>query len=119
MYHTGVADGVGGWWDYGIDSSKFSSALMKKCERFVLEGGLSRPPSPVGVIQAGFNEMSEEKPALFGKCWYSQTLISINSYTVMLIRWFYTPNKLQGELYDGFGYCVFSCTAGGHKPVSK
>ncbi len=31
----GVADGVGGWWDVGVDPSKFSSNLMRTCKRLV------------------------------------------------------------------------------------
>ncbi|XP_078404865.1 protein phosphatase PTC7 homolog isoform X2 [Cetorhinus maximus] len=27
----GVADGVGGWWDYGVDPSQFSTTLMQTC----------------------------------------------------------------------------------------
>lgn len=28
---VGVSDGVGGWNSYGIDSSRFSTTLMKQC----------------------------------------------------------------------------------------
>ena len=61
----GVADGVGGWRRYGIDSSLFSTALMESCKRFVLEGGLETP-SPISVIKAGFQELTEHKEPLFG-----------------------------------------------------
>jgi len=61
----GVADGVGGWRHYGIDSSLFSSALMESCRRFVMEGGLETP-SPISVIKAGFQELFEHKEPLFG-----------------------------------------------------
>lgn len=61
----GVADGVGGWRRYGIDSSLFSTALMESCKRFVLEGGLETP-SPINVIKAGFQELTEHKEPLFG-----------------------------------------------------
>ena len=62
----GVADGVGGWRHYGIDSSLFSSALMESCRRFVMEGGLETP-SPISVIKAGFQELFEHKEPLFGR----------------------------------------------------
>ena len=62
----GVADGVGGWRHYGIDSSLFSSALMESCRRFVLEGGLEATPSPVSIIKAGFQDVTEHKEPLFG-----------------------------------------------------
>ena len=61
----GVADGVGGWRHYGIDSSIFSSALMESCKRFVLEGGLDSP-SPINIIKAGFQDLTEHKEPLFG-----------------------------------------------------
>ena len=66
FYLSGVADGVGGWRHYGIDSSLFSSALMESCKRFVLEGGLETP-SPVSIIKAGFQELAEHKEPLFGR----------------------------------------------------
>ena len=31
----GIADGVGGWREIGIDPSKFSSNLMNQCKRVV------------------------------------------------------------------------------------
>jgi hypothetical protein len=34
----GVADGVGGWRQYGVDPGLFSSHLMKSCERLVHAG---------------------------------------------------------------------------------
>ena len=34
----GVADGVGGWRDIGVDPSKFSSYLMRTCKRIVEQG---------------------------------------------------------------------------------
>eukprot|EP00112_Aurelia_sp_Birch-Aquarium-sp1_P023253 Seg685.10 transcript_id=Seg685.10/GoldUCD/mRNA.D3Y31 product="Protein phosphatase PTC7" protein_id=Seg685.10/GoldUCD/D3Y31 len=62
----GVADGVGGWRDYGIDPAKFSTSLMRKCERFVVDGGLARAPTAVRVIKEGYQDLSEDKPANFG-----------------------------------------------------
>lgn len=64
---TGVADGVGGWRQYGIDSSVFSTSLMKSCEAFVRQGGLNPPPSPVNIIKAGYQELTEQKAPCFGK----------------------------------------------------
>ena len=68
---SGVADGVGGWRRYGIDSSLFSTALMESCKRFVLEGGLETP-SPLNVIKAGFQELTEHKEPLFGRLKFTQ-----------------------------------------------
>lgn len=63
----GVADGVGGWRDYGIDASNFSTTLMRKCERFVVDGGLSEVPTASQVIQEGYEELTLDKPANFGE----------------------------------------------------
>lgn len=32
---AGVSDGVGSWGNYGIDSSLFSNALMRECQKFI------------------------------------------------------------------------------------
>ena len=39
----GVADGVGGWAELGIDSGKFSRELMEQCRRFHERGGIDDP----------------------------------------------------------------------------
>ncbi|XP_072325228.1 protein phosphatase PTC7 homolog isoform X2 [Scyliorhinus torazame] len=61
----GVADGVGGWWDYGVDPSQFSTTLMQTCERLVQEG-LFVPSNPVGILTASYNEMLQNKAPLLG-----------------------------------------------------
>ncbi|XP_055513427.1 protein phosphatase PTC7 homolog [Leucoraja erinacea] len=61
----GVADGVGGWWDYGVDPSQFSTTLMKTCERLVHEG-LFIPSNPVGILVASYKEMLQNKVPLLG-----------------------------------------------------
>ena len=62
----GVADGVGGWRNYGIDPSIFSSALMANCKRLIKEGLLDNP-TPVNIIKKGYQELFEHKEPLFGK----------------------------------------------------
>jgi len=44
-YIVGVADGVGGWNEHGIDPSKFSSMLLSECQEIVMAGEFeaSRP----------------------------------------------------------------------------
>ncbi|VDN04975.1 unnamed protein product [Thelazia callipaeda] len=65
---VGVADGVGGWRNYGIDPSEFSSRLMKLCRKIVRKGdfeptrpdkllarayeALAKPPRPTGSSTA-------------------------------------------------------------------
>ncbi|XP_043910069.1 protein phosphatase PTC7 homolog [Protopterus annectens] len=61
----GVADGVGGWRDYGVDPSQFSTTLMRTCERLVQEGRFV-PSNPVGILTASYNEMLQNKAPLLG-----------------------------------------------------
>ncbi|KAL5016439.1 hypothetical protein ScPMuIL_006028 [Solemya velum] len=61
----GVADGVGGWRNYGIDPSAFPHALMKTCERMVKEGRI-HPRSPANIIEASYDELLEQKIPLLG-----------------------------------------------------
>lgn len=65
--HSGVADGVGGWRDYGVDPSQFSATLMRTCERLVKEGRFS-PNNPVGILTSGYYELLQNKIPLLGEC---------------------------------------------------
>lgn len=71
----GVADGVGGWRDYGVDPSQFSSTLMKTCERLVKEGRFV-PSNPVGVLTTSYYELLQNKVPLLGEC--SQCLVRVS-----------------------------------------
>lgn len=62
---SGVADGVGGWRDYGIDPSQFPCQLMKMCKRMVKEGHFD-PRSPVAIIATSYQELLEHKAPLMG-----------------------------------------------------
>lgn len=61
----GVADGVGGWRNYGIDPAAFPRTLMNICERVVVEDRLNLS-SPVKVIEASYQELLEQKTPLIG-----------------------------------------------------
>ncbi|XP_032803136.1 protein phosphatase PTC7 homolog [Petromyzon marinus] len=61
----GVADGVGGWRDYGVDPSQFSATLMRTCERLAREGRFV-PSNPVGILCASYAEMLQHKAPLLG-----------------------------------------------------
>lgn len=63
---SGVADGVGGWRDYGVDPSQFSGTLMKTCERLVKEGRFV-PSNPVGVLTSSYYELLQNKVPLLGE----------------------------------------------------
>ena len=62
----GVADGVGGWRDYGVDPSQFSATLMRTCERLVKEGRFV-PSQPVGILTSGYYELLQNKVPLLGE----------------------------------------------------
>lgn len=74
VFLSGVADGVGGWRDYGVDPSQFSATLMKTCERLVKEGRFT-PSSPVGILTSGYYELLQNKVPLLGK------IISTHTHT--------------------------------------
>lgn len=69
----GVADGVGGWRDIGVDPSKFSSNLMRTCKR-VVEQGLTTEQgdeidhkTPIEILSASYQALLENKnPSLIG-----------------------------------------------------
>lgn len=63
---SGVADGVGGWRDYGVDPSQFSATLMRTCERLVKEGRFT-PSNPVGILTSGYYELLQNKVPLLGE----------------------------------------------------
>lgn len=66
FFPSGVADGVGGWRDYGVDPSQFSATLMKTCERLVKEGRFT-PGNPVGILTSGYYELLQNKVPLLGE----------------------------------------------------
>ena len=40
---------------------------MRKCERFVVDGGLTHAPTAAQVIKEAYHDLSEDKPANFGR----------------------------------------------------
>ncbi|XP_052801004.1 protein phosphatase PTC7 homolog [Mya arenaria] len=61
----GLADGVGGWRNYGIDPSLFSSSLMRACERLV-KSGQFKPQHPANLIHDSYQEILAQKFPLIG-----------------------------------------------------
>ena len=61
----GVADGVGGWRQYGVDPGQFSSQLMRNCERLV-KAGYVVANQPQKLLAQGFREMKEAKKQVIG-----------------------------------------------------
>ena len=62
----GVADGVGGWRQYGVDPGQFSSQLMRNCERLV-KAGYVVANQPQKLLAQGFREMKEAKKQVIQK----------------------------------------------------
>lgn len=83
----GVADGVGGWRDYGVDPSQFSATLMRTCERLVKEGRFT-PSNPVGILTSGYYELLQNKVPLLGEYMRTQTPHRDNAlqYTQSLVE---------------------------------
>ena len=61
----GVADGVGGWRQYGIDPGQFSMQLMQSCERLVMAGYFVSD-QPARLLAQGFSEMQQCKKPVIG-----------------------------------------------------
>jgi len=61
----GVADGVGGWRQYGIDPGQFSLQLMQSCERLVTSGYFVSD-QPARLLAQGFSEMQQCKKPVIG-----------------------------------------------------
>jgi hypothetical protein len=56
---VGVADGVGGWRNYGIDPSTFSRRLMMHCGRIVADGDFTAS-HPDRILVRAYNLMQRE-----------------------------------------------------------
>lgn len=54
----GVADGVGGWRNHGVDPGEFSFSLMRACEKLV-ENELFSPSKPEILLASGFSRIRE------------------------------------------------------------
>ena len=84
MLITGVADGVGGWRDYGIDPSQFPGQLMKACERIVKNGNFGTQ-TPVAIIATSYQELLENKSSLIGeRCLQMCPSVSTTLYSIAL-----------------------------------
>lgn len=94
----GVADGVGGWRDYGVDPSQFSGTLMRTCERLVKEGRFV-PSNPVGILTAGYCELLQNKVPLLGK---RTQIHKLDHSCCMSLRWAYSSCFNVTSIYNSF-----------------
>lgn len=69
----GIADGVGGWEDSGVDPSHFSQALMYYCAEAV-RGTKAGETGPRDVLEEGFVGVTGEKGVLAGELLCSMEL---------------------------------------------
>lgn len=65
---SGVADGVGGWREYGVDPSLFSSSLMEACRSLVDNKLIDLNPLTVTeLLSRGYKQLLEDKQCIIGK----------------------------------------------------
>jgi len=50
----GIADGVGGWAEYGIDAGEFSRLLMRNCDLEAEKETSMMPGSPLRILQDAY-----------------------------------------------------------------
>lgn len=62
-----VADGVGGWRDYGVDPSDFSYSLLRSIERITSVNNPCNFRNPVDLLSAAFYELLHSKRPITGK----------------------------------------------------
>ena len=78
----GIADGVGGWEDSGVDPSHFSQALMYHCEMAVEKSvatGTTKELSPTEIITIGFAGVTAEQGVVAGSS--TACVITLNGST--------------------------------------
>ncbi|XP_048099960.1 protein phosphatase PTC7 homolog [Alosa alosa] len=110
----GVADGVGGWRDYGVDPSQFSGTLMRTCERLVKEGRFV-PSNPVGILTTSYYELLQNKAPLLGQCVcvrvrvYMRVRVQdyMSVYTSMCERGCVSGNSSKDSLCVCVGVCPY------------
>jgi len=63
----GVADGVGGWREYGIDPSLFSSSLMEACKSLIDNKLIDLNPLTLKeLLSRGYKQLIEDKQCIIG-----------------------------------------------------
>ena len=68
LQYSGVADGVGGWREYGIDPSLFSSSLMEACRSLIDNKLIDLNPLTLKeLLSRGYKQLLEDKQCIIGK----------------------------------------------------
>ena len=60
---AGVADGVGGWKDHGIDPGKFSALYMQNCAEVVRRGSFC-PSDPKDILYQAFEMIQHQNASV-------------------------------------------------------
>ncbi|XP_017066806.1 protein phosphatase PTC7 homolog [Drosophila eugracilis] len=66
-YTMGVADGVGGWRNYGVDPGKFSMFLMRSCERLSCLKDFE-PERPHLLLERAYCDLLKQESPIVGSC---------------------------------------------------
>jgi len=67
LLNPGVADGVGGWREHGIDPSLFSSSLMDACKSLIDNKLLDLNPLTLKeLLSKGYKQLLEDKQCIIG-----------------------------------------------------
>ncbi|CAG0913003.1 unnamed protein product [Notodromas monacha] len=77
----GVADGVGGWRQQGVNPAAFSTALLRIAKRLA-EAGRAPPTSPKTLLQLAFMDVRETKGDAFGSS--TACLVSLDRQSAIL-----------------------------------
>jgi len=103
----GVADGVGGWRNYGVDPSLFSSSLMATCQRVVNEGR-SRPDAPKTIIATGYHDLVQltRSPFASGRRTTAASGL-MGSSTVCIVSFHRDTQNLYAANLGDSGFAVF------------
>ncbi|RNA32446.1 phosphatase PTC7 -like protein [Brachionus plicatilis] len=94
----GVADGVGGWHEIGIDPSKFSSSLMRTCKRLVeqnFELNIDNK-TPINLLEQSYSTLLESK----------NNRLLVGSSTACILMFHHETNFLHTCNLGDSGFCV-------------
>lgn len=94
----GVADGVGGWHEFGIDPSKFSFNLMKTCKRLVEQDFdlVIDNKTPINLLEQSYKTLLESK----------NNKLLVGSSTACILLFHHDTNYLHTCNLGDSGFCV-------------
>ena len=87
-----VADGVGGWRDYGVDPGDFSYSLLRSLDHITQVAKNWHPHNPIALLAAAFRELVHSKRPITGKYWITSNIFISN--TLLLMQQFFNSSLL-------------------------